>query len=136
MAYGVLWYEIIDGTIRIRRWSSVNKRLLYFIIKFNYFFYFFIFLNFLKRTISEQMEYSNLIGKKTDDVQVIFAPSLQHCTYYGFKFDNNNCKEAYAAFQLLIKPGAYSVSSYSPEWSTKETGAIALHSLLLQLHDF
>lgn len=80
------------------------------------------------------MEYSNLIGKKTDDVQVIFTPSLQHCETYGFKWDNT--KEVHAAFQLLIKPGAYSVSSYSPEWNTKETGAIALHSLLLQYRDF
>lgn len=77
------------------------------------------------------MRNSNLTGQKGDDVQVVFSPSLQHCMSYGFKMDDN--KEAFAAFQLLVKPGAYSVSRDCPEWSTKETGAIVLNSLLLQL---
>lgn len=77
------------------------------------------------------MKYSNLIGQKSDDVQVVFSPSLQNCMSFGFKLDNN--REAFAAFQLFVKPGAYSIARDCPEWSTKETGAIALHALLLQL---
>lgn len=79
------------------------------------------------------MEYSNLIGKKADDVQVLFSPSLSNCVIYPFQLDNG--KQAFAAFQLLIKPGAYSISSHFPEWSTKETGAIALNSLFLRITD-
>lgn len=76
------------------------------------------------------MKYSNLISQRNDDLQIFFSPSLQQCQIYGLKIDG---KEAFSAFQLFVKPGAYSVSRDSPEWSTKETGAIVLHALLLQL---
>lgn len=78
-----------------------------------------------------QAQWCNLIVQKEDDVQVVFYPSLQSCKSGGFKLKNN--KQTFAAFQLLVKPSAYSVSRDPPEWSTKETGAIVLHSLLLQI---
>lgn len=92
-----------------------------------------MFAHYHSEFLAEQMEYSNLIGRKADDVQVLFSPALSNCVVYPFQLDNG--KKAFAALQLLIKPGAYSVASHFPEWSTKETGAIALHSLLLRIVD-
>ncbi|XP_017783812.1 PREDICTED: neuralized-like protein 4 [Nicrophorus vespilloides] len=79
----------------------------------------------------EQMLYSNLIGQRYDDVHVVFSPSLQQSLEEPFRLDSG--RDALATFQLLVKPGAYSVARDCPEWSTKETGAISLHALLLQL---
>ncbi|RZC36582.1 Fer2 3 and/or Neuralized domain containing protein, partial [Asbolus verrucosus] len=79
-----------------------------------------------------QAQWCNLVVQKEDDLQVVFYPTLQSCRSAGFKLKNN--KEAFAAFQLFVKPSAYSVSRDPPEWSTKETGAIVLHSLLIQFH--
>ncbi|KAK9728651.1 Neuralized [Popillia japonica] len=79
-----------------------------------------------------QMQYSNLIGQRADDVQVVFSPSLEHCSIEHFKLDNG--KIVWAAFQILVKPGAYSLSRDIPEWSTKETGALTLQALLLKIH--
>ncbi|KAJ8973621.1 hypothetical protein NQ317_003251 [Molorchus minor] len=49
--------------------------------------------------------------------------------------NGKNNKVVHAAFQLLVKPGAYSISRETEvvEWSTKETGAITLNSLLLKI---
>lgn len=66
-------------------------------------------------------------------MQVIFYPTLQCCAQNGYKLENH--KEVFAAFQLFVKPGAYSVSRETEfvEWSTKESGAVALNSLLLKI---
>lgn len=77
-----------------------------------------------------QAQWCNLVVQKEDDVQVVFYPILQNCKTAGYKKNN---QVVYAAFQLLVKPSAYSVSRDPPEWSTKETGAIVLHSLLIQI---
>lgn len=82
-------------------------------------------------SFKEQMQYCNLIGQRHDDIQVVFSPSMQHCLQEPFKIEPG--KEALGAFQVVVKPGAYSVARDSPEWSTKETGAISLQALLLQL---
>lgn len=78
-----------------------------------------------------QAQWCNFVVQKEDDVQVVFYPTLQNCKIYSYKMKDN--KEAYAAFQLLVKPSAYSVTRDPPEWSTKETGAIILHALLIQV---
>lgn len=45
------------------------------------------------------------------------------------------CLSVRTAFQLLVKPGAYSVSANDyVQWSTKERGAVCLQALLLQLN--
>lgn len=77
------------------------------------------------------MKYSNLVSQRSEDVQVVFSPSLSNCMTYGFKLDAAH--EAFAAFQLFVKPGAYSIARDCPEWSTKETGALSLNALLLQV---
>lgn len=65
-------------------------------------------------------------------MQVVFYPTL-HGIAKSFKM--NNEKEVFSAFQLYVKPGAYSVTRDSDivEWSTKESGAIALNSLLIKI---
>ncbi|CAH1098780.1 unnamed protein product [Psylliodes chrysocephalus] len=80
-----------------------------------------------------QAEWCNFTGKKAEDVQMVFYPSLQTTLTKPFKIENN--KAAMAAFQLLVKPGAYSTSRESDivEWNTKETGALVLNSLLLRI---
>lgn len=65
------------------------------------------------------------------DLQIVFHPSIQNCMTVGHRFEE--AKEVHAAFQLLVKPGAYSVSREGTEWSTKESGAIVLNALLLQV---
>ncbi|XP_063932045.1 neuralized-like protein 4 isoform X2 [Zophobas morio] len=77
-----------------------------------------------------QAQWCNLVVQKEDDVQVVFYPTLQSCKSGGYKMKD---REAHAAFQLLVKPSAYSVSRDPPEWSTKETGAIVLNALLIQV---
>lgn len=68
-----------------------------------------------------------------DDVQVVFYPTLQHVMSRGFKLKDD--KEMFAAFQLYVKPGAYSVvrDAEIVEWSTKENGAIVLKALFLTI---
>ncbi|KAJ8971546.1 hypothetical protein NQ314_000652 [Rhamnusium bicolor] len=80
-----------------------------------------------------QAQWCNLTGQKGDDLQVVFYPTPQYSTVAGFKLENG--KEVHAAFQLFVKPGAYSVSREADkvEWSTKETGALALNSLLFKI---
>lgn len=80
-----------------------------------------------------QSQWCNLTSQKGDDVQIVFYPSLENCSPTPFDIGNN--KKACAAFQLYVKPGAYSVTRESEniEWSTKESGAIVLNSLLLQI---
>ncbi|XP_057662897.1 neuralized-like protein 4 [Diorhabda carinulata] len=79
-----------------------------------------------------QAEWCNFTGRKTDDVQIIFYPSIQMASTKGYKIED---KEVYAAFQLSVKPGAYSVyrDSDLTEWSTKESGALVLKALLLKI---
>ncbi|CAG9771302.1 unnamed protein product [Ceutorhynchus assimilis] len=81
-----------------------------------------------------QSQWCNFTGQKGDDVQVVFYPSIENCS--STPYDNGSNKKAYSAFQLYVKPGAYSVTRESSdlvEWSTKESGAIVLNSLLLQI---
>lgn len=78
-----------------------------------------------------QEQWGYLVCQKGDDLQIVFNPSLQNCTIEGFKIDG--ARDVYAAFQLLVKPGAYSIARDCPEWSTKETGALVLHALLLRV---
>ncbi|KAK4880128.1 hypothetical protein RN001_008274 [Aquatica leii] len=78
-----------------------------------------------------QEQFGNLVCKKGDDLQIVLNPSLQNCTMDYFKMEES--KEICAAFQLFVKPGAYSVARDCPEWSTKETGALVLHALLLRI---
>ncbi|CAH0558081.1 unnamed protein product [Brassicogethes aeneus] len=80
-----------------------------------------------------QAKYCNFTAQKSDDVQVVFYPTLQSCLTNAFKLPNG--KEALAGFQIFVKPGAYSINREPEgiEWSTKETGALALNALLLQI---
>ncbi|KAF5281234.1 hypothetical protein FQA39_LY05120 [Lamprigera yunnana] len=78
-----------------------------------------------------QEQFGNLVREKGDDLQIVLNPSLQNCCLEYFQFDD--AKEVCAAFQLFVKPGAYSVARDCPEWSTKETGALVLDALLLQI---
>lgn len=51
----------------------------------------------------------------------------------GFKLKDE--KEAFASFQLYVKPGAYSIARNADivEWNTKENGAIALSALFIKI---
>ncbi|KAK5646861.1 hypothetical protein RI129_005325 [Pyrocoelia pectoralis] len=80
----------------------------------------------------DQEQFGNLVCQKEDDLQIVLTPSLKDCALNSFKFDDS--KEVCAVFQLLVKPGAYSVARDCPEWSTKETGALILHALLLRIN--
>ncbi|ERL95247.1 hypothetical protein D910_12514 [Dendroctonus ponderosae] len=79
-----------------------------------------------------QSQWCNFTGQKGDDVQVVFYPSLENSSAPPYE---NGSKKVYAAFQLFVKPGAYSITRDADrtEWSTKESGAIVLNSLLLQI---
>lgn len=87
-----------------------------------------LFFNFI---VVGQEQWGNLTAANTGDLQIVFHPSIQSCTTIGHRLEET--KEVRAAFQLLVKPGAYSVSRDGSEWSTKESGAIALHALLMQV---
>ncbi|XP_030761137.1 neuralized-like protein 4 [Sitophilus oryzae] len=80
-----------------------------------------------------QSQWCNFTGQKGDDVQVVFYPSLESCTATPFDIGHN--KKISATFQIYVKPGAYSIVRESEviEWSTKESGALVLNSLLLQI---
>lgn len=80
--------------------------------------------------VLDEAKWCGLACVDGDDAQIVFYASLQQCELAGFRLDDG--REMFAAFQLYVKPGAYCVSSDSVEWSTKETGAIVLHSLLLK----
>ncbi|CAH2003990.1 unnamed protein product [Acanthoscelides obtectus] len=79
-----------------------------------------------------QAEWCNLSGQRNDEAQVVMYPTLSTTIARVFCFSG---KQVYSAFQLHLKPGAYSVSrDLDPvEWSTKEAGAIVLDSLLLRV---
>ncbi|KAG5890383.1 hypothetical protein JTB14_029747 [Gonioctena quinquepunctata] len=80
-----------------------------------------------------QAEWCNFTAQKADDVQVVFYPVAQNFSAIGRRIEND--REVFAAFQLFVKPGAYSISREADqvEWSTKETGAITLNALLLKI---
>lgn len=78
-----------------------------------------------------QSEWGPLVPRKKEDVLIIFYPSLKNCTIPLINVDN---KEVRAVFQLLVKPGAYSISQEPLEWNTKESGAIILQSLLIKVN--
>lgn len=82
---------------------------------------------------ADEAQWCGIASHRGDDLQVVFHPSLQYCETTAFRTKDN--KEAHTAFQLQVKPGAYCVNRDSVEWSTKETGAIVFHSLLLKLSD-
>lgn len=79
---------------------------------------------------ADEAEWCGIASYGGDEMQVVFHPSLQHCEMTSFRIEGVG--EIQAAFQLLVKPGAYSVIRDSVDWSTKETGAIVLHSLLFK----
>lgn len=122
VAHGLLWHEIRSSSKNTRSRTAINKRC----IQNNAF--------WAKNTtfccIAAETEWCGLAINHGDDLQVVFHPSLQHCETTGFRTDDN--RFVHAAFQLLVKPGAYCVVRESVDWSTKETGAIVLHSLLFK----
>ncbi|XP_045470918.1 neuralized-like protein 4 [Harmonia axyridis] len=77
-----------------------------------------------------QAQWGSLVCQREDDVQVVFYPSMQNFNIPGHTIDG---KLAYSAFQLVVKPGAYSINREPFEWNTKETGAIKLQGLLIKL---
>ncbi|XP_066158319.1 neuralized-like protein 4 isoform X2 [Euwallacea fornicatus] len=80
----------------------------------------------------DQARWCNFTAQKADDLQVVFYPTLESCTTMPHvNGDNTVC----AAFQLYVKPGAYSVARETGvvEWTTKESGALVLNSFLLQI---
>ncbi|XP_018330775.1 neuralized-like protein 4 isoform X2 [Agrilus planipennis] len=78
-----------------------------------------------------QEQWGTLVSQKKDNLQVLFKPTLENCTTEGFLMEN---KEVHAMFELLVKPGAYSVSQDGTEWCTKESGALILQGLLLKVN--
>ncbi|XP_074025291.1 neuralized E3 ubiquitin protein ligase 4 [Leptinotarsa decemlineata] len=81
----------------------------------------------------EQALWCNFKAQKADDVQIVFYPVPP--VQWGKPLEIEGGKKVYAAFQLSVKPGAYSVLKKGNlvEWSTKETGAIAMNALLLKI---
>ncbi|XP_066248762.1 neuralized-like protein 4 isoform X5 [Euwallacea similis] len=80
----------------------------------------------------DQAQWCNFTAQKADDLQVVFYPTLESCSMMPYvNGDNTIC----AAFQLYVKPGAYSVARETDvvEWTTKESGALVLNSFLLQI---
>uniref|UniRef100_A0A069DZT6 Putative notch signaling protein n=1 Tax=Panstrongylus megistus TaxID=65343 RepID=A0A069DZT6_9HEMI len=74
----------------------------------------------------------------TDNSQLVISPSLSAATdrsSYKYQYIDPKTKEsylAYAAFELLIRPGSYKVATQT-EWVTKESSATSLVALLLRL---
>ncbi|XP_076270318.1 neuralized E3 ubiquitin protein ligase 4 isoform X2 [Rhynchophorus ferrugineus] len=79
-----------------------------------------------------QVQWCNFTAKKADDVQIVFYPSVDSCAVTPHDLGN---KKVYTTFQIYVKPGAYSIAREKDivEWSTKESGAMVLNSLLLQI---
>ncbi|XP_011877587.1 PREDICTED: neuralized-like protein 4 isoform X2 [Vollenhovia emeryi] len=104
----------------------------------------------------EQLDLSNLTaGTKSEDQnpQVSFSPSIKYAAsdeftrkYPYIDMQSNRKLNASTAFQLLVRPGSYTISPgdkdstdlhcESSKWATKEAGATAIVALLVHLDGF
>nr|XP_033337395.1 neuralized-like protein 4 [Megalopta genalis] len=104
----------------------------------------------------EQLDVSNLtMNMKTEDQnpQVVFSPSIKYAAseeftkkYPYIDTQSNKKLNASTAFQLLVRPGSYTISSgakdandpqfESNKWATKEAGATVIVALLIHLDGF
>ncbi|KAK0166865.1 hypothetical protein PV327_004339 [Microctonus hyperodae] len=102
----------------------------------------------------EQLDISNLttiINSEDQNPQVIFSPNIKHvasneCSrkYPYIDTQSNKKLNALTAFQLLVRPGSYTMgpgkdsadSLDSTEWATKEAGATVIVALLIHLDEF
>ncbi|XP_015586465.1 neuralized-like protein 4 [Cephus cinctus] len=103
----------------------------------------------------EQLHMSTLTtGINSEDVnpQVVFSPNIKYAaseeftTRYPYIDTQSNKKlNASTAFQLLVRPGSYTMSpgkestdqqSECTEWATKEAGATVIVALLIHLDGF
>ncbi|XP_077270706.1 neuralized E3 ubiquitin protein ligase 4 isoform X1 [Temnothorax americanus] len=104
----------------------------------------------------EQLDLSNLTaGTKSEDQnpQVSFSPSIKYAAsdeftrkYPYIDMQSNKKLNASTAFQLLVRPGSYTISPgdkdstdlhcESSKWATKEAGATVIVALLVHLDGF
>ncbi|CAL7942693.1 unnamed protein product [Xylocopa violacea] len=104
----------------------------------------------------EQLDVSNLtMNIKTEDQnpQVAFSPSIKYAAseeftrkYPYIDTQSNKKLNASTAFQLLVRPGSYTINSCgkdtddpqfeSIKWATKEAGATVIVALLIHLDGF
>ncbi|XP_063987913.1 neuralized-like protein 4 [Diachasmimorpha longicaudata] len=102
----------------------------------------------------EQLDTSNLmtiINSEGQNPQVIFSPRIKYVTsdecsrkYPYIDTQSNKKLNASTAFQLLVRPGSYTIGSgkdsidgiESTEWATKEAGATVIVALLIHLSEF
>ncbi|KAK9298978.1 hypothetical protein QLX08_007891 [Tetragonisca angustula] len=104
----------------------------------------------------EQLDVSNLtMNIKTEDQnpQVVFSPSIKYAASEEFSkkypyidTQSNKKLNASTAFQLLVRPGSYTINSggkdgddpqfESVKWATKEAGATVIMALLVHLDGF
>ncbi|XP_012173117.2 neuralized-like protein 4 isoform X1 [Bombus terrestris] len=104
----------------------------------------------------EQLDMSNLtMNIKTEDQnpQVVFSPSIKYAAseeftkrYPYIDTQSNKKLNASTAFQLLVRPGSYTINSggkdsddpqfESVKWATKEAGATVIMALLIHLDEF
>ncbi|OAD58573.1 Neuralized-like protein 4 [Eufriesea mexicana] len=104
----------------------------------------------------EQLDMSNLtMNIKTEDQnpQVAFSPSIKYAAseeftkkYPYIDTQSNRKLTATTAFQLLVRPGSYTINSGSKDgddpqfesikWATKEAGATVIVALLIHLDGF
>ncbi|KAK1117500.1 hypothetical protein K0M31_016533 [Melipona bicolor] len=104
----------------------------------------------------EQLDVSNLtMNIKTEDQnpQVVFSPSIKYAAseeftkkYPYIDTQSNKKLNASTAFQLLVRPGSYTINSggkdgddpqfESVKWATKEAGATVIMALLVHLDGF
>ncbi|XP_031830044.2 neuralized E3 ubiquitin protein ligase 4 [Nomia melanderi] len=104
----------------------------------------------------EQLDISNFtMNMKAEDQnpQVIFSPSIKYATseeftrkYPYIDTQSNKKLNASTAFQLLVRPGSYTISPgvkdvsdsqfESSKWATKEAGATVIMALMIHLDGF
>ncbi|XP_076684468.1 neuralized E3 ubiquitin protein ligase 4 [Andrena cerasifolii] len=104
----------------------------------------------------EQLDVSNLtmnIKSKDQNPQVVFSPSIKYAAseeftrkYPYIDTQSNKKLNASTAFQLLVRPGSYTISHggkdgndpqcESSKWATKEAGATVIVALLVHLDGF
>ncbi|XP_044577539.1 neuralized-like protein 4 isoform X2 [Cotesia glomerata] len=91
----------------------------------------------------EQLDTSNLttiIDSEDQNPQVVFSPNIKY-----IDTQSNKKLNASTAFQLLVRPGSYTMGSDKQhgadgvepmEWATKEAGATVIIALLINLDEF
>lgn len=104
----------------------------------------------------EQLDLSNLtmnIKMEDQNPQVVFSPSIKYAAseeftkkYPYIDTESNEKLNASTAFQLLVRPGSYTINSSSKDsddsqfqsvkWATKEAGATVIMALLIHLDRF